>query len=147
MENSEMSQREKKIFQTGLFDDLTVQDMFTIIAIFAAYFDPEDRQETTDRIIKVLSRDALFDEKKSHTMDRVNKFTNSIKEVNPLNAIEKAAISLTPELRKEAFRLAVQICKAAQKIRTTAILQTLASKLSLEKGFVDSAIGTDRNHG
>ena len=36
MGNSEMSEREKKVFQTGLFDDLTVQDAFTIIALCAA---------------------------------------------------------------------------------------------------------------
>jgi hypothetical protein len=32
MNESEMSDREKMVFQTGLFDDLTVQDSFTIIA-------------------------------------------------------------------------------------------------------------------
>lgn len=141
MENSEMSLREKKVFQTGLFDDLTVQDMLTIIAIFAAYHDPEDRQETNDRIMEVLSRDALFDEKGSHTADRINKYTISMKEVEPLNAVEKATMSLTPELRKKAFKHAVQICKTAQEIRTTKILQVLASKLSIDREFFDNTVG------
>jgi hypothetical protein len=145
MENSEMSQREQKVFQTGLFDDLTVQDMLTIIAIFAAYYDPEDRGETLDRIMEILSSDALFEEKESHTADRINKFTISMKEVEPLNAVKKAAISLTPELRKKAFKHAVQICKTAQEIRTTKILQALASALSIEKGFFDNAVDAIRN--
>jgi hypothetical protein len=147
MEKPEMSKREEKVFRTGLFDDLTVQDIYTIIAIFSAYYNPEGRQETRDRIMEILSRDDLFDEKTSHTIDRINKFTNSMKEVDPLNAIEKAAISLTPELRKEAFRLAVRICKAAQDIRTTEILETLAVKLSIDKDTINQAMGKSPHKG
>jgi len=33
MENSEISEREKKVFQTGLFDNLTVQDAITVIVL------------------------------------------------------------------------------------------------------------------
>lgn len=35
MKNSGLGEREKKVFQTGLFDNLTVQDAFTINALFA----------------------------------------------------------------------------------------------------------------
>ena len=55
-----MSDREKKVFQTGLFDDLTVQDGFTIIALYAAQLDPEDCEEDIDRIIALLNSDGVM---------------------------------------------------------------------------------------
>ena len=73
-----MSDREKMIFQTGLFDDLTVQDSFTIIALYAAQLDPEDCEEDIDRIMALLNRDALFSEEHLISRDRINKFQNSI---------------------------------------------------------------------
>ena len=137
MGNSEMSEREKKVFQTGLFDNLTVQDAFTIIALCAAQADLED----LDKLIMThISKDALFDEDYSHTLARINKFANSMAEVNPSNAIERAAKVLTPELRQKSFMLAAQIGKATQEIRTTKILKNLASKLSIEKEIVDKTI-------
>jgi hypothetical protein len=36
MDDPKMSNREKMAFKTGLFDDLTVQDSFTIIVLYAA---------------------------------------------------------------------------------------------------------------
>ena len=42
IENLEMSERKKKVFQTGLFDNLTVQDAFTIIALYAVQLDIGD---------------------------------------------------------------------------------------------------------
>ena len=137
MGNSEMSEKEKKIFQTGLFDNLTVQDAFTIIALCAAQ---EDIEGLDKLIMTYLSKDALFDEDDSDTLARINKFVNSLAEVNPLNAIERAAKVLTPELRRKSFMLAAQIGKAAQEIRTTKILNSLASKLTIEKEIVDKTI-------
>ena len=45
MENSEISEREKKVFQTGLFDNLTVQDAITVIVLYAAQLDTKDCQK------------------------------------------------------------------------------------------------------
>ena len=77
-----MSDREKMIFQTGLFDDLTVQDSFTIIALYAAQLDPEDCEEDIDRIMALLNRDALFSEEHLISRDRINKFQNSMEKEN-----------------------------------------------------------------
>ena len=140
MVNSEMSEREKKVFETGLFDNLTVQDVFTIIALYAAQLDPEDCKEDLDRIKVFLNEDALFDEAYSETLNRLNKFANSMEEVNPLNAIERAAKELTPELRQKSFMLAAQIGKATQEIRTAKMLERLASKLSIEKEIFNKII-------
>lgn len=137
MGNSEMSEKEKKVFQTGLFDNLTVQDAFTIIALCAAQ---EDIEGLDKLIMSYLSKDALFDEDDSDTLARINKFVNSLAEVNSFNAIERAAKVLTPELRRKSFILAAQIGKAAQEIRTTKILNSLASKLTIEKEIVDKTI-------
>ena len=141
MENLEMSEREKKVFQTGLFDDLTVQDAVTIIVLYAAQIEIEnDKEDLAGRIMTFLSKDAFFNEDHSYTIARINKFVNSMGEVNPLNAIEKAAKMLTSELRHKSFTLAAKIGKATQELRTTKILESLASKLAIEKEIVDKTI-------
>ena len=140
MENSEISEREKKVFQTGLFDNLTVQDAITVIVLYAAQLDTKDCQKEIDKISDFLDSDALFSEKHSETRDRINKFQNSMEKVTPLHAIEKATKVLKPELRQKAFMLATQIDKATQEIRTIKILESLASKLLIEKEVVQKTI-------
>ena len=140
MENLEMGEREKKVFQTGLFDDLTVQDAFSIIALYAAQLDTKECQEEIDKICDFLNSDALFSEKYSETRDRINKFQNSMEKVTPLHAIERASKVLAPELRQKAFMLAARISKATQEIRTIKILESLASKLLIEKDIVQNTI-------
>ena len=140
MENLKIGEKEKKVFQTGLFDDLTVQDAFTIIALYAAQLDTKDCQDEIEKISDFLNNDALFSEKYSETRDRINKFQNSMEKVTPLRAIEKAKKVLTPELRQKAFMLAARIGKASQEIRAIKILQSLASKLSIEKEMVQKTI-------
>lgn len=140
MKNSELGEREKKVFQTGLFDNLTVQDAFTINALFATQLDPGDWKEDLDRIMVFLRKDALFEEDYSHTLNRLNKFANSMKAVNPSNALDRATKVLTPEMRLKSFMLAAQIGKATQEIRTKKILESLASKLKIEKKIVENTI-------
>ena len=140
MDDSEMSGREEKVFKTGLFDDLTVQDSFTIIILYAAQLDPEDCEEDIDRIMAILNSDASFSEAHLITRDSINKFQNSMEKVNPLNAVESASKVLTPELRQKAFMIAAQIGKAIQEIRSVKILESLATKLSIEKELVEKTI-------
>ena len=140
MNESEMSDREKMVFQTGLFDDLTVQDSFTIIALYAAQLDPEDCKEDIDRIMAILNSDALFSEEHLVTRDRINKFQNSMEKVNSLNAVERASKVLTSELRQKAFMIAARIVKAMQEIRSAKTLQNLATKLSIEKELLEKTI-------
>ena len=147
MNESEMSDREKMVFQTGLFDDLTIQDSFTIIALYAAQLDPEDCKEDIDRIMAVLNSDTLFSEEHPITRDRINKFQNSMEKVNPLNAVERAARMLTPELRQKAFIIAAHIGKAMQEIRSVKILESLATKLSIEKELVEKTIDSTTKKG
>ena len=147
MNESEMSDREKMVFQTGLFDDLTVQDSFTIIALYAAQLDPEDCKEDIDRIMAILNSDALFSEEHLVTRDRINKFQNSMEKVNSLNAVERASKVLTPELRQKAFMIAAQIVKAMQEIRSAKNLQNLATKLSIEKELVEKTIDSTIKEG
>ena len=140
MDDSEMSVTEKKVFQTGLFDDLTVLDSFTIIILYAAQLDPEDCKEDIDSIMAFLNSDASFSEEHLISRDSINKFQNSMEEVNPLNAVESATRVLTPELRQKAFMIAAQIGKAIQEMRYAKILESLATKLSIEKEFVEKTI-------
>jgi predicted nuclease of restriction endonuclease-like RecB superfamily len=64
-----------------------------------------------------------------------------------LHAIEKATQVLPPELRRKAFMLAARISKATQEMCTIEILESLASKLLIEKEIVqktiDSTVKTD----
>ena len=140
MDESEMSDREKMVFQTGLFDDLTIQDSFTIIALYAAQLNPEDCEEDIDRIMAILNSDASFSEEHLITRDNIHKFQNSMEKVDPLNAVEIATKVLTPELRQKAFMIAAQIGKAIQEIQSAKILESLATKLSIEKETVEKAI-------
>ena len=140
MHSTEMSDREKMVFQTGIFDGLTVQDSFTIIAIYAAQLDPEDCEQEIDRIMAFLNSDALFPEEQLITRDRINKFQNSMEKVTPLNAVESAAKVLAPVLRQKAFMIAAQIGKAMQEIRCVKTLKSLATKLSIEKEIVEKTI-------
>lgn len=141
MINSEMSDREKKIFQTGLFDNLTVQDAFTIIALYAAQSDEgEDKEVLVELITATLRKDLLFDEDQSHTIARINKFDNSMGEVNSINAVESASKVLSPELRQKSFALAARIIKITQETRTTNKLAKLSSKLLINRKIADKTI-------
>jgi hypothetical protein len=140
MDESEMSDGEKMVFQTGLFADLTIQDSFTIIALYAAQLDSEDCKEDIDRIMAILNSDALFSEEHPISRDRINKFQNSMEKVNPLNAVERATKVLTPELRQKAFMIAARIAKAMEEIRSAKNLQNLATKLSIEKEILEETI-------
>ena len=141
MENLEMSEREKKVFQTGLFDNLTVQDAFTIIALYAVQLDiGDDKGNLAEPIMTFLHKNAVFDEDDSITIARINKFANSMAEVNPLNAIDRAAKVLSPELRKKSFELAARIGKATQEMRIRNILARLSSKLLIDKEIADKIL-------
>ena len=147
MHSSEMSDSEKMVFQTGIFDGLTVQDSFTIIALYAAQLDLEDCEADIDRIMALLNSDALFSEEQLITRERINKFQNSIEKVTPLNAVERAAKVLTPELRQKAFIIAAQIGKTTQEIRCAKTLKSLATKLSIEKEIVEKTIDSTLKRG
>jgi hypothetical protein len=140
MDDSEMSDTEKMVFQTGLFDDLTVQDSFTIIILYAAQLDPEDCEEDIDRIMGLLDSDASFSEEHLITRDSINKFQNSMEKVNPLNAVEKATKVLTTELRQRAFMIAARIVKATQEMRSAKMLENLALKLTIEKEMFEKTM-------
>ena len=141
MENSAMSERERKVFQTGLFDNLTVQDAFTIIALYAAQIEIGDyKEDLAELIMTFLSKDAFFNEDPSYTIARINKFANSMGEVNPLNAIDRAANVLSPELRKKSFELAARIGKATQELRIRNILAILSSKLLIDEEIADKIL-------
>jgi hypothetical protein len=140
MDEPEISDREEMVFQTGLFDDLTIQDSFTIIALYAAQLDPEDCKEDIDRIMDILNSDALFSKEHPITRDRINKFQNSMEKVNPINAVEKATKVLKTEGRQKAFMSAARIVKAMQEIRSAKNLQNLATKLSIENEILEKTI-------
>ena len=141
MENSAMSERERKVFQTGLFDNLTVQDAFTIIALYAVQLDiGDDEGNLAELIVTYLYKYAVFDEDDSITIARINKFANSMGEVNPLNAIDRAAKVLSPELRKKSFELAARIGKATQELRIRNILARLSSKLLIDEEIADKIL-------
>jgi hypothetical protein len=61
-------------------------------------------------------------------------------EVNPLNAIDRAAKVLSPDLRKKSFELAARIGKATQELRIRNILARLSSKLLIDEEIADNIL-------
>jgi hypothetical protein len=144
VENSKGTEKGKIVFRTGLFDDLSVQDAFTIIALYGARLDPEDCQEDVSKITVFLNDYPIFNEKSSDTLTRINKFVNAMEQVRSLDAVKTAAKVLTPELRRKAFMLASEIGMSLKEsnIETVEILKKLASKLSIDAKIVNQTINS-----
>ena len=142
MKNSEDTKRGKAVFQGGQLDSLTLQDSFTVIALYAAQVNHEDCQAEVHKIAALLNEHSIFDEKSSVTRTRVNKFVNSIEQAKSLDAVEKAAAVLSSELRQEAFLLASELSKSVQKypLEAVLVLKNLASKLSIDSEILDQTI-------
>jgi hypothetical protein len=54
LKNSEDTKWGKAVFQAGQPDSLTLQDSFTVIALYAAQVDPEDCQADVHKITALL---------------------------------------------------------------------------------------------
>ena len=65
-------------YKSGPFEDLTVQDALTIIAVFAAQMDPEKCADDVRRIGAIAENHPEFVETNRNILKRINKFVNSM---------------------------------------------------------------------
>jgi hypothetical protein len=140
---SDKLEKEIAAYETDTFEDLSVQDALTIIAVFAAQMDPDHCEEDVSRIGAIEQNYPVFVETKGKILKRINKFVNSMTAAGgQLKAIDISREVLTPKLRKTAFELAVEVA-LSDKVLTAeknAVLETLKTKLSIDSEFAQRAI-------
>jgi hypothetical protein len=140
---SDKIEKETAAYQTETFKDLTVQEALTIIAVYSAQMAPDQCEADVRRIGTIAENHPEFVETKGNILKRINKFVNPmITADDQLKAVEIANNVLTPELRKTAFELAAEVA-LPDKVLTDekkAVLETLATKLSIDGEFAQKAI-------
>ena len=143
MTPSEKKEKKAAVYQTGTFDDLTVQDALTIIAVFAAQMAPDHCEEDIRRIAAIAMDHPEFVETKEKILKRINKFVNPMLAADDqIRAVEIASTVLTPELRDKAFELAAEVTLLDRVLtdEKKAVLDTLENKLSINGEFAQKAI-------
>ena len=139
---SNETKKEMAAYQSGPFEDLTIQEALTIIAVYAAQMDPEKCEDDVKRIVAAAKRLPEFVAKKKSIFSFVNKFVNSMQAIDPQKAVEIAANVLTPELRITAFKLAAEVA-LPDKVLTDekkSLLDSLETKLSISSEFAQKTI-------
>ncbi|MBW2431847.1 MAG: hypothetical protein JRF56_23065 [Deltaproteobacteria bacterium] len=129
-------------YQSGPFENLTIQEALTVIAVYAAQIDPENCEDDVRRIVATAERLPEFVAKKESIISFVNKFVNSMQAINSQKAVEIAANGLTTELRKTAFKLAAEVA-LPDKILTDkkkSVLDSLETELRISSEFAQKTI-------
>ena len=129
-------------YHSGPFEDLTIQEALTIIAVYAAQMDPKKCEDDVSRIVATAERFPEFVAKKESIFSFVNKFINSMQTIDSQKAVEIAANALTTELRKTAFKLAAEIALPDKVLtdKKRSILDSLETKLSISSEFAQKTI-------
>jgi hypothetical protein len=135
-----MIDRDKKemaAYPQGPFDDIKVQEAFTIIAVYAARMDYQDCEADVKRLALILERHPMFAARKKEIFSMINKFVNAMKVGDPLNALVTAAEALTPEHKNSAFELAAEVALSGKdpSADKKKVLDTIKTRLSIGNGF------------
>ncbi len=139
---SNETKNEIAAYQWGPFEDLTIQEALTIIAVYAAQIDPTKCGDDVKRIVATAERLPEFVAKKESIISLVNKFINSMQAMDSQKAVEIAANGLNMELRKTAFNLAAEVA-LPDKVLTDekkSVLDSLETKLSISSEFAQKTI-------
>jgi hypothetical protein len=142
MSLSNETKNEMAAYQSGPFEDLTIQEALTIIAVYAAQIDPKKCKDDVIRIAATVDRLPEFVAKKESITSFVNKFINSMQAMDSQKAVEIASNELTMELRKTAFKLATEVA-LPDKVLTDekkSVLESLETKLSVSSEFAQKTI-------
>lgn len=129
-------------YQSGPFEDLTIQEALTIIAVYAAQMDPEKCEDDVKRIVAAAERLPEFVAKKESIFSFVNKFINSMQAIDSQKAVEIAADVLNTEMRKTAFKLAAEVALPDKVLtdKKKSVLDSLETKLSISREFAKKTI-------
>jgi len=142
MINSYRTERKSALFKFGPFKKLGVQDAIAVIAIYAARIGPDSGEEEIKRIRGIAAHSPVCVGRKKDIYSRVNLFVNKMRRVDREKALEIAIEALTPELRKTAFKLAVEAIFAGNALpnQKRMILEKIATKMSIETQIAAKAI-------
>jgi hypothetical protein len=139
---SNETKNEMAAYHSGPFEDLTIQEALTIIAVYAAQMDPKKCEDDVKRIVATAERFPEFVAKKESIFSFVNKFINSMQAIDSQKAVEIAANGLTTELRKTAFKLAAEVALPDKVLtdKKKSVLDSLETKLSISSEFAQKTL-------
>jgi hypothetical protein len=143
MSLSNSIEKETAAYSLQTFENLSIQDALTIIAIFAAQMVADNCEKDIERIAAVSENHPDFAETKEDILKRINKFVNAMLAADdPLKAVEIAKEALTPKMRNTAFEMAAEVALADKLLSNEkkAVLKTLASELSIDSKFYRKTI-------
>jgi hypothetical protein len=132
MKPSATRDQEAAAYDAGLFEDLTVQDAITIVALFVLRLASDVSGKGLRRVEAVLQRQPLFEESSEHTRERLQKFSNAFRSVDPQEAVEHAAAVLSiAGAEKKARAIAAEVAKfaAATSEENKAVMKNVSSVL------------------
>jgi hypothetical protein len=139
---SNETKNEMAAYQSGPFEDLTIQEALTIIAVYAAQMDPKKCEDDVKRIVATAERFPEFVAKKESIFAFVNKFINSMQAIDSQKAVEIAADVLNTEMRKTAFKLAAEVALPDKVLtdKKKSVLDSLETKLSISSDYAKKTI-------
>jgi tellurite resistance protein len=96
-----------EISGTKPWENLSLQDALTIIAMYAAQLDPAAKDdEKVRRIAALAKKHPLFSEKSAAIVARIHRLAESVDIADFPQAVDQAVKSLTLKLRQTAFEWA-----------------------------------------
>ena len=139
---SNETKNEMAAYHSGPFEDLTIQEALTIIAVYSAQMNPKKCEDDVKRIVATAERLPEFVAKKEGITSFVNKFINSMQAIDSQKAVEIAANGLTTKLRKTAFELAAEVALPDKVLtdKKKSVLDSLETKLSISSEFAKKTI-------
>ena len=134
--------REMAAYQPGPLDDVKIQEALTIIAVYAAQMDHQNCEADVKRIEAILESHHLFVARKKEIFSLINKYVNEMEVRDPHKVMELAADALTPEQKKTAFELAMEVALTDKNLTAEKrkMLDTLKDRLSISNEYVEKAI-------
>lgn len=106
--------QEVTAYAADVFDDLTVQDALTILALFTLRLGPVEYRKDLRRVETILQRQPSFEEPHEQTRVRLQKFENAFQSVDPQEAVKHAKKVLAiAGAEKKAQDVAAEVAASA----------------------------------
>ena len=142
MDKTDTLDKEMAAYQAGPFDDVNIQEALTIIVVYAAQMDYQNCEADVKRIEAILESHHLFVARKKEIFSLINKFVNEMGLRDPHKALEIAADALTPEQKKTAFELAVEVALPDKNLTAAKkkLFNTLKERLSISNELAEALI-------
>jgi len=130
------------ISSTKTYKNLTLQDALIAIAVYAAQIDPDNPKDNIRQIENLAKKNSLFKGESNEISDRILKFVSLLRNGNPMDIVEIAAMSLTAKYKQMAFEWAVELVCADKELseEQNEILDWLRIKLSIDSHVANKII-------